>query len=82
MKSYEQLKAARVVITNAIQMLGLSNDQRVLLCGMSTALQWACDEGGSTLQRLVDGEPLAAGTTVADLANRSSEFPDNSFHQN
>ena len=36
--------------------------QRTLLSGLSVALQWVCDEGGVTLQRLIDGKPIASKT--------------------
>jgi len=62
MKTYEEIKTARYAITQAINKLTAGNhtqQQYNVLVGMSTALQWVCDEGGSTLQRLLDGEPIA-----------------------
>lgn len=31
----------------------------MLLSGMSVALAWVMDQGGKTLQRLIDDEPIA-----------------------
>lgn len=38
----------------------LAHDQRATLSGMSVALQWVCGDGGDTLQRIVDDEPIEA----------------------
>jgi hypothetical protein len=58
MKTIEQIRDARRFITRKIITPGLSEKQRTLLAGMSTALQWACSEGGSTLQELLDGKRM------------------------
>ncbi len=58
MKSDTEIKQARSYIVRQLLNPLLSRDQRTLLEGMSTALQWASDSGGSCLQRLLDGEPI------------------------
>ena len=59
MKTYEEIKQAREVITAALVRGGLSEAQTAIICGISTALQWTCEEGGSTLQQILDGRPLS-----------------------
>jgi hypothetical protein len=71
MKSLEQINHARKVVTKAISdntKGELSEQQMILLFGMSTALQWVADAGGSSLQRLIDGEEIAYGQML--------KFPD------
>lgn len=67
MRTIEELNLARKVVQEAfvkidgakgIQPLQL-DAQAILLQGMSVALCWVAGIGGRTLQRLIDGEPMA-----------------------
>jgi hypothetical protein len=49
---------ARKKITAEFVRGGLSREQRAVLQGMSTALQWVCGDGGISLQQLLDGRPI------------------------
>lgn len=60
MRTEGEVNAARSKIIEAMTEHDLSDRQVVLLSGMSTALQWVAGAGGTTLQRLLDGEELAA----------------------
>lgn len=65
MKTMEDIKHARMVVATNIQTLKTTSPRNLreeqiltLLSGMSVALCWVAEEGGTTLQRLVDGEPI------------------------
>lgn len=58
-RSEQSIREARSYIVRTLMNPKLDDEQRVLLMGMSTALQWVCGEGGSSLQRLLEGEPIA-----------------------
>ena len=45
---------ARRKIVDTLALVGLSNIQAATLYGMSTALQWVSNDGGSALQDLLD----------------------------
>jgi hypothetical protein len=73
MKTLDDVNHARVVVRQAVQIKGLSKDQQILLIGLSVALCWVSESpDGSTLQRLLDGEPLAAGQTAQDVGGVSA----------
>lgn len=63
MKTEAEIRQARSALVKRVITPGLSDEQRTLLQGMSVALQWACGEGGSSLQRLIDGEPIRTEET-------------------
>ena len=58
MKTYEDIKVARDVVSAHLASAGYSEAQMALFAGMSVALQWVAEEAskGTTLQRLIDGE--------------------------
>ena len=58
MKCEQEIKDARSYIVRCLSNPNLDDDQRILLRGMSVALQWASNDGGSSLQMLLDGEPI------------------------
>ncbi|SRR6266852_245732 len=64
MKAISKIQEARGVVVRAMTAKGLSEQQKILLTGMSVALQWVMDEGGATLQMLIDGEPVEAGKVL------------------
>lgn len=64
-RTESELRAARTAIVRHLTTGKLSKDQTLLLQGMSVALCWAMDEGGDSLQRLIDGEPVAYGDTAS-----------------
>lgn len=63
-RSRVEIEYARRVVNGNVINPDLSEQQKTLLAGMSVALQWACRDGGDALQRLLDGEPIAAGQTM------------------
>ena len=67
LKTMNEIDKALAIVNMNYQRTDLSQDQRNVLMGMSVALQWVADAGGMTLQRLVDGEKMAAGRTTKDL---------------
>ena len=73
MKQANQIQVARdkLAATLVKHHAALSKDQKTLLAGMVTALAWVSDAGGSTLQRLLDGEEIVAGTAVEDVSDRT-----------
>lgn len=71
MKTLKQVNAARKAVNNAAMTPDLSDVQLALFMGMSNALVWTADaQGMSTLQRLIDGEPIAGGQSTADALER------------
>lgn len=68
MKTEQQIKDARTILCNKMSVIGMSTDQLTLLRGMSTALQWACEDGGKALQDLIDGRPMEVGKTAIQAA--------------
>lgn len=71
MKSLEQIKHARVVVADNATRTDISMDQRMLLSGMLVALQWVSDQGGTTLEILLNGTPLAIGRTQQEVIEAS-----------
>ena len=61
MKTIEEMEMARAKIIFILHELKPSEQQKVLLKGMSVALQWVCDDGGSTLQDILDGKEICEG---------------------
>lgn len=62
MKTKEEVDRARGKVADTLLTDGLTNDQKVLLAGMLNSLCWVSgDPSGSTLQRILDGEQIAAG---------------------
>jgi len=59
MKSQLEIDRARAEIIQLLLRTDISEMQRAILIGMSTALQWVCGVGGSALQDLIDGRPIA-----------------------
>lgn len=71
MKSESDVKSARSAVCKAIATPGISEQQLVLLRGMSVALCWcAGDPNGSSLQRLIDGEPILPANAVMDALRK------------
>ena len=63
MRTENEITEARAYLVRTLVAGSLSEDQRTLLRGMSVALQWVCGDGGSSLQRLLEGEPISAPAT-------------------
>lgn len=62
MKTKHQIALARKKLRELFTTPGLSDAQSVMLAGMANALAWVADSpNGSTLDRLLAGETLAAG---------------------
>lgn len=62
MKTEQQINDARKILCDILQTPGLSGSQRTLFAGMLNALAWAADgHNASTMDRLLAGEPIAAG---------------------
>lgn len=55
-RSPDEIAKARAILTTLLAGGQLDQGQSLMLVGMSVALQWVTNEGGLTLQRLVDGE--------------------------
>jgi hypothetical protein len=66
MKSLEEIDEARRVVKKWFHTAGISRDQKTLLMGLSVALCWVAEVGGTTLQDLVDGRPMFVRDTVQD----------------
>lgn len=61
MKTAAEIEDARVILRQLILNPGLSPAQAGLLCGMLNALVWVADgPAGSTMDRVLAGEPLAS----------------------
>ena len=74
MKTIDRIKEARGALCRALETPGLKDVQRALFGGMLNALAWVCDSpNGTTLDRLLAGEPIAAGknTSAAEARLRS-----------
>lgn len=71
MKTIDQIIAAKkCVLTNAMTP-GLSKEQKACLMGMSVALNWVAESGGgSTLDRLLEGEQLQLGKDSTPVFER------------
>lgn len=76
MREEQEIRKARRIVTKQIEEFekALSTEQRLLLSGMSVALQWVCGDGGVTLQRLYDGEPIQIGKGMNDVGERAQDF--------
>jgi hypothetical protein len=61
MKTEKQINAARKKINEIILTPDLTNEQYALFMGMSNALVWAAGGSNETMDRLLAGEPIAAG---------------------
>lgn len=62
MKTKEEVDWARGKVADALRTAGLTNEQKAVLCGMLDGLCWVIRKPtGSTLQRLLDGDLVAAG---------------------
>jgi len=63
MKSEQQIREAldKVALAYATTK-GLSKDQRLCLRSMLVALCWSLEDGGDTLEKVVQGVPIVAGT--------------------
>lgn len=68
MRTRIELDRARTLVTQYLADMRFSKDQRLLLQGMSVALQWTDGQDDGTLGRLVAGEAMAPGRTGGDLA--------------
>lgn len=67
MRSIQQIRDARTFCVRQILDPALDNEQRLLIRGMSVALQWVCDEGGySALEQLLSGQPVAKREAIKD----------------
>jgi len=58
MRTETEIQEARSFIVQQLLNPDLHREQKTLLSGMSVALQWASGIGGSTLERLLQGEPI------------------------
>ena len=75
MKTPEQILEARECVSIRLAIPALSMEQRCLLAGMSTALNWMMDSpNGDTLDRLLSGEPVAAGRRHTDLTEKEKSL--------
>lgn len=76
MKSQEQISAARKKIAVTLATPGLNPEQLALFGGMLNALAWVMDSpNGSTLDRLLKGEPVAAGKDPSAAIKRLQNIP-------
>jgi hypothetical protein len=66
MKNEAEIREARRWVVRSIIKPGLSDDQKIILQGMSTALQWVCEEGGTTLQRIIGGERIPPAEQIEE----------------
>lgn len=65
MKTQDEINIARIRLYDVWQAGQLGPQQRNVLAGMTTALAWVMDNSnGSSLQRLLDGEPIAPGASI------------------
>ena len=67
MRSETELRAARAKL---VDLMGQNHDviTKALINGMSVALQWSCDEGGFTLQSILEGHPIKKHTKEEVIA--------------
>ena len=64
MKTAQELDKARHTLAAAMLTRGLSDMQLTILSGAVIALAWMADDpNGSTLERLLSGEPIDTGPT-------------------
>jgi len=81
MKSAEQIKVARNALCEKLNTPGLNPSQSALFCGMLNALAWVCDSpNGSTLDRLIAGEPIAAGKDPSHAHDRLEKIANTVFN--
>lgn len=70
MKTIEGVNKARGIIGSKLETPGLSDSQRTLLAGMLNALVWVAEGVNSTtVDRLLSGEPIAAGKDSSKAIN-------------
>jgi hypothetical protein len=74
MKTVQEIDLAREAICLPLANPEISGDQKKVLMGMLVALRWVEGVGGSTLQKLIDGEPVAAGRTFKDVPPMPNEM--------
>ncbi len=59
-RGYDEIEKARsVIVEHLSEPERLNALQLAVLKGMSTALQWVCRDGGSTVDDLLNGRPVA-----------------------
>lgn len=63
-KTIDEIDVARTAVAASLTKPGLSDQQKLILSGMSVALCWVAGVGGESLQRLIDGEEIEAGRKV------------------
>jgi hypothetical protein len=62
MKTEDDIRTARTKVNQVRMDPSISDDQGILLMGMSVALCWVAESpNGSTLERLIQGEKVEAG---------------------
>jgi hypothetical protein len=67
MKTESEIEKAKMVLAVIIQD-GVNYDQRCVINGMLVALCWVTGSGnGSTLRRLLDGEPVQTQLSRTEL---------------
>lgn len=78
MKTPEQIRHARGVLVETLKTPSLNQSQSALVAGMLNALAWVCDSpNGTTLERLLAGEPVAAGKDPSDGLERLDSIKEN-----
>jgi len=71
MKTLQQIAHARNVLCETLKTPGLNPEQSAMFAGMLNALAWVCDSpNGTTLDRLLAGEPVAAGKDPSAAVKR------------
>jgi hypothetical protein len=80
MKTEQQILDARKVLVETLTTPGLRPEQSTVFSGMLNALAWVCDSpNGSTLERLLAGEPVVAGQDPAKGLQRLKALTEDPF---
>lgn len=78
MKTQKRIEEARVIVTNKLMLTGTTDVQKAVIGGMLNALMWVLDDpNGSTVERLLSGEALAAGQDHSDAMRRFRQATEN-----
>jgi hypothetical protein len=76
LKAPEEIANARSVLVETLKIPGLNSEQRAMFCGMLNALAWVRGSpNGTTLDRLIAGEPVAAGKDPSAALQRLDSLP-------
>lgn len=76
MKTLAEIKDAKGKVIDALATAGINDVQKALFAGMLNGLNWAAElPHANTIDRLLAGEPIAAGKDPSPALARLADLP-------